>query len=592
MRPGRAGWRVDAWITVLLCAGILVFGNRIAREHLRLELDLSEDRLFAPSEVGLRMLGGLEDVLQVRAFFTGDVKSGAAQIAKRRLIDQLEELVEASQGGMELDYADPNESSEARAEATALGIAPSPLRSARGTSIVTQDVWLGLVLRYRGREVVRPWILPQTFEYLFLTALRKLTREREVTIGFLVGDGRGGEDVFRELRGLLSGQYALRELLDLESGEAIPEEVSVVVVARPTELHQRVAFALDQFVQRGGRALFLVDRVQVDLASGTAAPIRTGLESLFAAWGVTVSDELCWDQERCATIRLAGTGERMLQLPFPFFPTFASDQFEREMPATATAPGDVSFFWAHPVEDAEVAGLAHTRLVWSSALSWRVPGVEGSRFDPSWLSARATELVGGGGGDSLPLAVAISGRFPSPFLGGAPAPFDEIEAALREDRARRGVEQRDAPTTTQEPVSSAATESQVLIVGDADWSSGNYFKEENKLLFLNLVDWLALEDDLLALRSRLPTERRIDDFLEQERAALGLVGPRADLAGEEAQAIAALESEADGKAARRRRLAMLGATGASLLGTLLLGVLWRLLLARVTVVPRPGEGAA
>ena len=45
----------------------------------------------------------------------------------------------------------------------------------------------------------------------------------------------------------------MREVLDLSIGEMVPEDVSVLVVARPRELPVRAAFAIDQFLQRGGR---------------------------------------------------------------------------------------------------------------------------------------------------------------------------------------------------------------------------------------------------------------------------------------------------------------------------------------------------
>ena len=115
---------------------------------------------------------------------------------------------------MELTFVDPNASSEARAEAEALGIAPYPMGDVQGTSRVTQDIWLGLVLRYRGAELALPFVLPQTFEYAFLGALRKLTREQERTIGFLVRDGRSGTDEFTSVRSLLAlARRRLRQLL-------------------------------------------------------------------------------------------------------------------------------------------------------------------------------------------------------------------------------------------------------------------------------------------------------------------------------------------------------------------------------------------
>ena len=150
----RKHWLFNAWVTALLCVALIVVGNRLARSRFQYRVDLSEDQLYAPSPVGRRLLGELDDVLSVRAYFTARSRLGPVQIAKRRLIDQLAEFEEAAGGRMELSYVDPNDSAEARAEALELGIQPIPMRAVQGTTQVTQDTWLGMCMRYRGRELV------------------------------------------------------------------------------------------------------------------------------------------------------------------------------------------------------------------------------------------------------------------------------------------------------------------------------------------------------------------------------------------------------------------------------------------------------
>ena len=46
--------------------------------HLAIKHDLSEDQLYTPSPIGVRMMGELDDLVQVKAFFTGDVKLGVS----------------------------------------------------------------------------------------------------------------------------------------------------------------------------------------------------------------------------------------------------------------------------------------------------------------------------------------------------------------------------------------------------------------------------------------------------------------------------------------------------------------------------------
>ena len=602
MAGGRSDWRANGWVTVVLFLAILVAGNRLARRTLDLRVDLSEDQLYAPSPVGQRMLEGLDDVLVVKCFFTGEVRLGPVQIAKRRLIDQLEEMADASGGRMEISYVDPNASSEARAESAALGIQPVALGSVQGTAEVNQDIYLGLVLRHRGREAVLPFVLSQTFEFAFLGALRKLTREQDVVVGFLTGDGSGEVDAFGEARAMLGGQYRLREVLDLDQGAGVPADLAVLVVARPEGLHPRAAFAVDQFLQRGGRVLVLADRTRVDLTGGQAHSVDTGLESLFAAWGVEVGPRLVWDQERANRIRtyetvLVGNQEQRgdtVSIPFPLWPNVGPEGLDRETPVTARLPG-ADLFWAHPVRTTGGApeGIERRALITSSPQSFLVGTEQALVVDPAAIGSLGVSLLAGGRAEERTFAMSLSGALPSPFAGGAPRPSDRIEEALREERRRRAIEEGREPEaaetlTTDEPVLDRAAATQVVVVGDADWASdGRFLTERNRVLFVNLVDWLALEDDLIALRARMPIERKIDDFVEEERRALGLVGPRANL-GELADAeVARLESEADRRAERRRWLVVLKATGGALGLGLLLGLAWRATLGRGPAVHRP-----
>lgn len=603
--PTRLAWRLNAWLSGLLLISIVVAGNRLAREHLAWRVDLSEDQLYAPSPVGRRMLGELDDVLAVKAYFTGKVKLGPVQIAKRRLIDQLEEIADAAGGKVELTFVDPNASTEARAEAHGLGIEPAPLSAVQGTSEVTQEVYLGLVLRYRGAEAVLPFVLPQTFEYAFLSTLRRLAREEEVAIGFLTrGGDSAADDGFADARELLRARYRVTEVLDLSDGEAVSEEVAVLIVAAPQYLHPRVVFAIDQFVQRGGRVLFLVDHALIDLRTGTLAQVETGLDELFARWGVPVDRQLVWDQDRSNTINtfetvdIGGEQRRVGEatVRYPFWPRITPEGLDKTSPVTARLNG-ADLFWVHPIRPSERVPrhVERRTLAESSPASWRVAAEDAMILDPAELDAKAVELVTGGLGGAQQIIVSLAGRFPSPFVDGAPAPLDALREAEWRDACIAAVEAgvpippREVPTT-EEKVASEATAGQVVVVGDADWArDGDFFTARNRLLLENLVDWLALEDELLTLRSRTPPERRIDDFVEEERRALGLVLPSHQEVDVHDEGLFALEEQAQRHAARRRGMYMAGAVLGSFLLAIVAGLVGLLFTRAGSTVPRDSE---
>ena len=158
----------------------------------------------------------------------------------------------------------------------------------------------------------------------------------------------------------------------------------------------------------------------------------------------------------------------------------------------------------------------------------------------------------------------------------------EVDRALGDGRTPPVRETR----TSDEAVLSGEIDTQLVLFGDADWiRDGEFSSARNKLLFVNLIDWLALERDLIALRSRLPRERRIEDFLQQEREELGLLGLLRGTGAKDAEAreLVELETRAQARAARRRHLLMASATGGSLFFGVLLYGAWLLATRRRAV---------
>jgi ABC-type uncharacterized transport system involved in gliding motility auxiliary subunit len=568
----RRAWAANAWVTAVLLLGIVVAANRLAKEHLRTRVDLSEEQLFAPSPVAERMLGALDDVLSIKAYFTGHVKHGPVQIAKSRLLDQLAEYADVARGRMEVVFADPNASSEARLEAERYGIEPVPLRAVQGTSELTQEVYLGLVLRYRGREAVLPFVLPQAFAYGFLSELAGLLRPERLAVGFLSGEGLSdAEDDFGEARAVLGARYRLAELDALADGEPVADDLAAVVVARPRDLHPRAAFELDQYVQRGGHVLVCAERVRIDLTQLEAALLETGLVDVLGAWGVALGDDLVWDRS-ANYLSIQGVGRTQ----YPFWINVGDEGMERSVPVAGRLPG-MDLFWAHPVLGEDAAGVERVALVRSSPDSWLVAPDEALATAGAELNTRAVQLTATEPGRPRDLVVALSGAFPSAFAeSGAPAPRDAVADALWRREWRAALERGAEPPPrlverTDEPVLSGGRGGAVVVAGDADWiSTGRFLTTRNRLLFENLVDWLCLENDLVELRAKLPRERKIADLLAEEKARRGL--PVLEGAG--ALALEgvdpALLAEAERAASRRRWIHMALATGGALaLATLL-----------------------
>ena len=598
-RPSRGTNRLNALLTLALALAALVQANHLAARHLARRRDLSEDRLYAISDATRAILARLEDTLQVKTFFTGSIEHGEVALMKARVEAQLAELAVLAGRRMELVALDPSSSSEAAMEVRRARIFPKRIQFQQRTQTVEQEVYLGLLLRYRGREQTLSWVDPWSFEVQFASAVHTIVRDRRAVVGWY-GPWRAsspGGASYEAARGRIAARHELvpdERVANLRYGEPVPPEVEILFVVTPRAEHPRVAWELDRFVQRGGKLVVLVDQVQYDAfllrsggPPGEAAP-PTGLERLLQAWGAPPTGQHVWDaawkgehqwlrpvQDEGGAPSPAGRSPwsfERVPCVSPLLVAPRDEGIDPEHPVTAGTSG-ATFSWCQPIAPLPAPeGVSATVLFESSPDSFREEMREQHVVQQDLITAKSASLlasVGKRGGYRL--AVALSGRFPSPFER-APAPDDPLLS--------------DEPESwTDEPVSAGESEAQVVVFGDADWMRDDprqlglfpfHNAPGNELLLLNLLDWLTLDRELIALRRRAPRERPLRDFEAEAAGVLGLDVALLPSTPEGFRERARREEEARARARGERWRRMLVPIGATLCAVLGFGLAWNL----------------
>ncbi len=544
-RPTRLTLRLNTWLTAIILLALVVVGNDLARQHLPRRKDLSEDQLYALSDASARILGGLEDRLQVTTFFTGHMESGQVALAKSHIQGQLQEFQALAGNHMELVDLDPSTSSQAAARAGQLGIQPITQESVQGTQLVRQAVFFGLQLQYRGRQHVLEVVDPRSFEVQFVSAVYSLVRDRRVKVGWLGEWERKLENPmnatlssYETARALLQRQHSVVDVTGLEFGDAIPPDLDLVFVVRPTQLHPRAAFELDQYVQRGGRLVICVDQADFSwlaLERAGAAqgkqPLPTGLEHLLQTWGAWPTLHHVWDPAWAAeqgwlrpdapdpqTGKPRATRETCRH---PLLVEVHEQGVNPTHPAVTALQRPV-FSWAQPIAPMDPPeGVTRLALLSSSERAYRIDIEDRHVTDQEQIEARSViEAASPRPARTYDLAVVLSGRLPSPFEDAAPAAYDVL---LDSDSTT-------TERTTDEQVLSRENDARVVIFGDADWlrDADNYDlypfigRRENQLLLMNVVDWLTQGEDLIDLRRRVPRHRDLVNFEEQALEEMGL----------------------------------------------------------------------
>ncbi|MEZ5977996.1 MAG: GldG family protein [Planctomycetota bacterium] len=562
--------RRAAALSVVLSLALFVLVARLAERHLAWRADLSDDHLSRWSDTAISVFDRLDDVLSVELFFSGDLEHSSSQLYRRALVDRFQELDARTGDRVRIVHSDPSTSSQDRFRALRAGIKPRSLEETVGTSQVEQDVYFGAVLRYRGDEVVLPFLVPSTLEYDVASAVHRLTEDARPRIGWYVGvdlDEQGervpASGQFLTVRRHLERRYEVVDVGGIESGVRVPEDFAALVVVAPRDLAPRGAFEIESYVRHGGSLLVLDDRSRARMSARRQEAYDTGLEDVLAAWGAPVSPDQCWDVDFALGLGTEETNARgtsvTRRVSYPLFVLSRGDGLDQEFPVTARFPA-VSLRWAHVIEDApQVAGVTRRDVVHSSERAFTIPVLPDLRLDSASVDGLTKELLARNPPRRFALVAALDGRFPRSFEGTTSPPA--LDFATREPVA--GSERAVDP--------SPSVPARVVVVGDADWA------RETKDLPLvrpdgelsdqgliatafadNLADWLTGSDDLVALRANVPRDRSLVDFDAEALAEEGV---------SEAQSIAGMTAAAERAhrtAQHRRTTWTLASMGASL----------------------------
>jgi ABC-type uncharacterized transport system involved in gliding motility auxiliary subunit len=527
----------------LLLSGLLALQClRLARDHAPARIDLSAEGLSRFSPATEQVLAELPDLASVEAYFTRDLEHAALALLRARLVDQLESLEALSKGRLELRFFDPSSDSAARLEATErYRLEPIDVDAVAGATRVTQEVFLGLVIKHRGRQEVLPLVLPDSLEVSLVGALRRLARPRAPRIGLLASAQFAPG--LEPLRQALAARYEFSSVSGLDQGLAVPPGLDALVVAAPVELPPRAVWELERYLAQGGALLIAADRCRALDRELSMQAYATGLESWLGRLGAELSGDLCWDLDSAA--RIQASGGRGQPLDYPLMLNLRGDSLVAEHALTARLPA-VLLQWASPIELRPGGGLEP--VLQSSPRAFRVPVPDKLGFESEAVALYSRQLIASQRAERMTLLAAGVGPFPAPAE--EPPPVLDEQGAPQ-PAAAGALEDRSGP-------------GRLILVGDANWllpldASGRP-APQNLALFENAVDWLCADELLLALRARRVEPRSIRDFLAEERERRGLAGPSGAVARARGE-LDASELAAD-RAAARRRAVVMAATGA------------------------------
>lgn len=291
------------------------FGDKAMYGHI----DLTEEKRFTLTSGSKQLLREVDDVVFVRVLLDGEFPSGFKRLqnATRDMLAKFR----SENSFVEYEFEDPaagtnDEVSDRRKQLAEDGIRPINLRlkDRQGTS--ERLIYPYAVFYYKGRNIVVnllenevPGVPPEVIlnnavellEYKFANAIQKLRITAKPIIVFSTGNGELEPLETADLEKSLRPYYDTGRL-NLDSMSSIPQEVAALVIAKPRyPFSEKSKFKLDQYVMNGGKVLWLIDALRIDMDSlrtrerYLATEYTLNLDDLLFQYGARLKTNLVLD---------------------------------------------------------------------------------------------------------------------------------------------------------------------------------------------------------------------------------------------------------------------------------------------------------
>jgi ABC-type uncharacterized transport system involved in gliding motility auxiliary subunit len=402
------------------------------------------------------------------------------------IADFLEEYAAATNGRLKVRVIDPQESGQL-SEMPRLGLQSIPIDIVEQSQQTQAVVYSGIVVQYLDRQEILPAVSQiETLEYDLTTKINKLVTQKQKSVAFLTTDPTHDlQNYYSILSQTLAKTTTFRQV---QPGEAIGD-ASVLIVAGSKGFTPVSLKPVDDYLMKGGKVLFAVDGVFVDIAAAQAPVVPAGDNALLKAlegWGVKVGQAMIHDAYN-NVVQFQGSQGVTLR-HYPQWPTILAKDSSVTNPVTSRFPG-LSLMWPSPLTDLKKPGITVEPLAWTSDKSWVVTDNLSIDVDQAIRSAQMPGVKF----EKHDAVLALSGAFPSAFPNGGTSPSTRI-----------------------------------VVVGSSNFLTNLMQitgKDDNAVFVSNVVDWLGQDEALLKIKTRAYREKSLtllQDNNVREAAAFAL----------------------------------------------------------------------
>lgn len=491
-------------------------------------IDLTQEKRFTLSKNSKEIVKKLDDIVYFQIYLKGDLPASYKRLSNS-IKEMLDEFRAFNKSNVQYEFIDPAEGKDKKTQnefyqqLSQMGLVPSVDKEQTETGMSQRVIWPCAVVNYKTRQTVINFVQGgqtpnkeqlineaiENIEFKLADAIRKVSVKEKPNVAFINGQSEFRSVELADLQSSLSEYYNVKSITINQQLNALKGLKAIIIAGPDSVFDEKDKFIIDQYLMKGGRALWLIDGVVTnidslqDKAETVAIANEVNIEDMLFKYGVRINPNVLLDLNSCPIpIKTGQVGD---QPQFEFYNWYF-------FPAVSNPTG-------HPI----VKNINSIRMEFASSLD--TVGARGVSKTILLSSSRYTRFMNTPAIVSLkviaqepdrkmfnksfqPVAILLEGQFSSVFANRIP-PEIENDPEIK-------FKKESAPT-------------RMIVVSDGDIAKNQFMKKNgqiytyplgydrytgitygNKDFLLNCVNYLTDDDNLLDIRSRTLKIRLLD----------------------------------------------------------------------------------
>ncbi len=506
--------------------------------------DLTKDKRYTLSSASLNIIKQVQSPLYVKIYLQGDLPAEF-----KRLQSETKDLFEEFQAynkNIVFEFIDPLENEDKSMDNIKnlyrKGLTPINITVDDKGKLSQAMVFPWAIAVYNNKEVNIPLLKNimgasttqkvigsvQHLEYSIADAINKITKEKQKKIAVIKGNGelqdvQIAKFLMQVRESYHIGPFTLDSVARNPMGslEAL-QKYDLAIIAKPTETFtDSEKQVLDQFIINGGKTLWLVDQVNMEMDSlyndsgaTLAYPRDLNLNDMFFKYGFRINPDLVKD-EQGSPIKLA-TGDPGSSAQFQEFNwKFAPQVYPISKHPIVKNLGGIKFDFANPIDTLK-NGIKKTVLLQSSQYSKKIGSPVEINLNIVAEETSPNHYLNTG---NIPLSVLLEGSFHSAFENRV-LPFDQKTFEVK------GNDNKMIVISDGDLIRNQLDKNFQPVELGYDQRSGNLY--DNKDFLMNCVNYLLDDNGLINIRSKdldlplLDKEKVYENYTYTQILTIGL----------------------------------------------------------------------